>query len=162
MPAIYTGPWYDSMKQILNGSDDVTKNAPRGVWHVLAEIQGDTVSPYLAPGEVKRFAIVLNDGRCDSYEELTEPPLRKDFQFILELPAALFERIVANQADPVEAGLKGAIKITGDMRVLIQNAELVNIISEIYQREVETEWPKGMPPYASEARAAREAGGDVA
>jgi len=154
MSAIYTQPWYESLKEILNGSDDVTKNAPRGVWHVLAEIRGDGVSPYMSPAEHKRFAIVLNDGKCDSYEELAEAPPRKDFEFILELPASLFERVVANLADPVEAGLKGAIKITGDMRVLIQNAELVNVLSEIYQREVETEWPKGKPPYAGEPLAA--------
>ncbi len=153
MPVIYTTQWYESLKEILNRSDAVTKSAPRGVWHVLAEIRGDGASPYLPAGAVKRFAIVLNDGRCDSYEELTEEAPRKDFQFILELPAALFERIVANQADPVEAGLKGAVKITGDMRVLIQNAELVNVLSEIYQREVETEWPKGAPPYPAQATA---------
>ncbi len=147
MPVIYTGEWYDSLKEILNRSSEVTKNAPRGVWHVLAEINGDGVSPYLPEGDVKRFAIVLNDGKCESYEELTAAPPRKDFQFILELSATLFERIVANQADPVEAGLKGSVKITGDMRVLIQNAELVNILAAIYQREVETDWPKGMPPY---------------
>ena len=46
--------------------------------------------------------------------------------------------------------IKGAIKIKGDMRVLMQNAELVNVLSEIYQREVETDWPKGRPPYAGE------------
>ena len=149
MPAIYTRPWYDNMKEILNRSDEVTKNAPRGVWHVLAEIRGDGVSPYMAADEVKRFAIVLNDGKCDSYEELTEAPPRKDCEFILELPAALFEQIVVNQTDPVESGLKGAIKIIGDMRVMIQNAELVNVLSDIYQREVETEWPKGMPPYST-------------
>ena len=153
MAAIYTSEWYDSLKEILNRSHEVTKSAPRGVWHVLAEIKGDGASPYFSQGELKRFAIVLNDGKCDSYQELAEPPPRKDFEFILELPAGLFERIVANQADPVEAGLKGAVKITGDMRVLIQNAELVNVLSEIYQRDVETEWPKGMPPYPGEAGA---------
>ena len=159
MPAIYTRPWYDSMKEILNRSDEVTKSAPRGVWHVLAEIRGDGLSPYMAADEVKRFAIVLNDGKCDSYVELTEAPPRKDFEFILELPAALFEQIVANQADPVESGLKGAIKIIGDMRVMIQNAELVNVLSDIYQREVETEWPKGMPPYSAGASPVGKAGG---
>ena len=153
MPVIYTGEWYESLKAILNRSDEVTKNAPRGVWHVLAEIRGDSASPYLAANDVKRFAIVLNDGKCDSYEELAEAPPRKDFEFILELPASLFERVVANLADPVEAGLKGAIKITGDMRVLIQNAELVNVLSEVYQREVQTEWPRGRPPYPGEAAA---------
>src|SRR3989337_4493602 len=147
MPAIYTNEWYESLKEILNGSDQVTKNAPRGVWHVLAEIKGDGVSPYLGQGEVKRFAIVLEDGRCTSYQELNDPPPRKDFEFILELPASLFENVVANLADPVEGGLRGAVKITGDMRVLIKNAELVNILSAIYQREVETGWPKGRPPY---------------
>ena len=150
MSAIYTQSWYESLKEILNRSDDVTKSVPRGLWHVLAEIRGDGVSPYIAQAEQKRFAIVLNDGKCDSYEELSEAPPRKDFEFILQLPASLFERIVANLADPVEAGLKGAVKITGDMRVLIQNAELVNVLSEIYQREVETEWPKGKPPYPGE------------
>lgn len=160
MPAIYTTAWYDSMKEILNRSDEVTKNAPRGVWHVLAEIRGDGVSPYVGAGDVKRFRIVLNDGKCESYQELDEAE-RKDFEFILELPAGLFERIVANQADPVEAGLKGAVKITGDMRVMIQNAELVNVLSEIYQREVDTEWPNGAPPYAAEAPAAIESAGGV-
>jgi hypothetical protein len=147
MADIYTPAWYESLKEILNRSDEVTKNAPRGVWHVLAEIRGDGASPYLAPDETKRFAIVLNDGACESYQELDAAPARKDFEFILELPASLFERIVANLADPVESGLRGAIKITGDMRVLIQNAELVNVLSEIYQREVQTDWPKGAPPY---------------
>ena len=153
MSAIYTQSWYESLKEILNRSEEVTKSAPRGVWHVLAEIKGDGPSPYLAPGETKCFAIVLNDGKCDSYRELADEPARQDFEFILELPASLFERIVANLADPVESGLKGAIKIKGDMRVLIQNAELVNVLSEIYQREVETEWPKGAPPYPGEPSA---------
>src|SRR3989304_4208857 len=126
MAAIYTSEWYDSLKEILNRSDEVTKSAPRGVWHVLAEIKGDGASPYFSQGELKRFAIVLNDGKCDSYQELAEPPPRKDFEFILELPAGLFERIVANQADPVEAGLKGAGKITGAMRGVIQKAGLGN------------------------------------
>ena len=159
MPVIYTREWYDSLEQILNRSDEVTKNAPRGVWHVLAELKSDGASPYFSADEMKRFAIVLNDGKCDSYEELTQAPPRKDFEFILEIPASLFERIVANQADPVEAGLKGAIKIKGDMRVLIQNAELVNVLSAIYQRDVQTEWPKGKPPYAGEPAAATTTGG---
>ncbi len=147
MPEIYTTSWYDSMKEILNHSDEVIKSAPRGVWNILAEIHGDSVSPYIGVDEVKRFAIVLDDGKCESYQELTEAPARKDFEFILEMPAGLFERVVANQADPLAAGLKGEMKIVGDMRVLIQNAELVKILSEIYQREVETEWPQGAPPY---------------
>lgn len=159
MPEIYTTPWYESMKEILNRSDDVTKNAPRGVWHILAEIRGDGVSPYIASDEIKRFAIVLDDGKCKSYEELLEPPPRKDFEFILEMPAALFERIVANQADPVAAGLKGDVKIVGDMRVMIQNAELVLTLSEIFQREADTTWPAGAPPYAKEASAVGDSAG---
>ncbi len=151
MPEIYTTSWYDSMKEILNKSDEVTKNAPRGVWNILAEIRGGDGSPYISDDEVKRFAIVLDDGKCESYQELSEAPPRKDFEFILEMTAGLFERVVANQADPLEAGLKGDVKITGDMRVLIQNAELVNVLSEIYQREIETEWPRGEPPYEAAA-----------
>ena len=36
---------------------------------------------------------------------------------------------------------------TGDMRILIKHAELVNVVHEVYAREVETSWPKGKPPY---------------
>jgi len=151
MAEIYTTGWYDSMKEILNASDEVTKSAPQGVWNILAEITGDGVSPYIGEGSVKHFAIVLDDGKCASYEELAEGPPRKDFEFILEIPASLFEKIVANQADPLEAGLKGDVKIVGDMRVLIQNAELVSVLADIYQREVQTDWPKGEPPYEAAA-----------
>ena len=51
--------------------------------------------------------------------------------------------------DPVQAGLKGTIKITGDMRVLIRHADLVNVLHRVYSREVETGWPRGRPPYAA-------------
>src|SRR3989304_1277177 len=50
MADIYSQQWYESLKQILNGSAQVTKNAPRGVWHVLAEIKGDTRPPPPRPG----------------------------------------------------------------------------------------------------------------
>jgi hypothetical protein len=33
------------------------------------------------------------------------------------------------------------------MRVLIRHADLVNVVQEVYQKEVETTWPNGQPPY---------------
>jgi hypothetical protein len=41
--------------------------------------------------------------------------------------------------DPVKAGLKGDIRIVGDMRVLIQHAELVNVLRDAYVRDLKTE-----------------------
>ena len=147
MPTIYTKEWYESLKEILNRSDNVTKNAPAGLWKVLGEVRGDDTSPYLKTGEVKRFTVYFQDGKCTEYVELDEAPPRHEFDFILELPAALFESVVANQVDPVQAGLKGDIKITGDIRMLIQNAELVNVLRDIYAQEADTDWPHGQPPY---------------
>jgi hypothetical protein len=37
------------------------------------------------------------------------------------------------------------VKITGDMRILIRHAELVNVIYGVYSQELETTWPKGKP-----------------
>ena len=37
------------------------------------------------------------------------------------------------------------VKITGDMRILIKHAELVNVLYDVYAREVETTWPRGKP-----------------
>ena len=147
MPDIYTPAWYDSLKDILNRSDEVVKRAPSGHWRVLAEIRGDGTSPYLELGDTKRFVLDFEDGRCTEYRELSEPPVRRDFDFTMGLPATLFEGIVANEVDPVKAGLRGEIRIVGDMRILIQHAELVNTLRDIYARDVETTWPKGKPPY---------------
>jgi putative sterol carrier protein len=147
MPDIYTAAWYESLKDILNRSEQVTAKAPPGHFRVLAEIRGDGISPYLGDGQVKRFTLGFQDGKCTEYRELTDAPTRRDFDFTVGLSASLFEGIVANQVDPVKAGLKGDIRIVGDMRILIQHAELVNILRDIYVREAETDWPKGKPPY---------------
>jgi len=147
MPDIYTIAWYESLKDILNRSEQVIAKAPPGHYRVLAEIKGDAVSPYVRNGETKRFTLDFDDGRCTEYRELDEPPTIRDFDFTLQLAASLFEGIVGNQVDPVKAGLKGDIKIVGDMRILIQHAELVNILRDVYVREAQTDWPRGKPPY---------------
>lgn len=147
MPAIYTKEWYDELKALLNRNEEVEKNAPRGKIKVLAELRGESQSPYLTDGQRLFFVVDLDDGKCTDYQEVSEPPPRKEFDFIFEVPATVFEGVSAGLVDPVEAGLKGTIKITGDMRILIKHAELVNVVHEVYSREVETTWPKGSPPY---------------
>jgi hypothetical protein len=148
MPAIYTTEWYDALKKILNENPAVKKNAPRGTFHVLARIVGDARSPYLAVGELRNFVVLLTDGKCLEYRQVDAPPPRKDFEFIFELPASVFEEVAAGLSDLIDAGLKGRIKITGDMRILIRHAELVNVLYDVYAREVETIWPLGKPVLA--------------
>jgi hypothetical protein len=147
MAAIYTTAWYEELKQLLNRNPDVEKNAPAGTYNVLAEIKGDEKSPYLPQGDDRRFVVKLVDGKCADYHEANEAPPRKEFDFIFDLPATIFEGVAAGIVDPVGAGLKGTIKITGDMRILIKHADLVNVLYDVYAREVHTEWPKGRPPY---------------
>lgn len=145
MPAIYTTEWYEALKRLLNENPQVEKNAPRGTFHVLALIVGDERSLYLPPGEVRNFVVLFTDGKCLDYRQVDSPPPRKDFEFIFELPASIFEAVAAGQIDLIDAGLKGRIKITGDMRILIRHAEWVNLLSNLYAKEVETIWPKGKP-----------------
>jgi putative sterol carrier protein len=148
MAAIYTTDWYEELKQLLNNNPDVAKNAPPGAYRVLAEVSGDSTSPYLSEGQQRLFVVRLVDGKCAEYSEVTEAPPRKEFDFIFDLPATIFEGVAAGVVDPVDAGLKGTIKITGDMRILIRHADLVNVLYDVYSREVETAWPLGKPPYA--------------
>ena len=147
MPAIYTKDWYNALQEMLNRNPDVEKNAPRGQYKMLAEIRGASPSPYLADGEHRFFVVQFDDGKCTEYYELTEAPPRREFDFIFEFPATVFEGIAAGIVDPIEAGLKGTIKITGDMRILIKHSDLVNVLHKVYASEVETDWPKGRPPY---------------
>jgi len=152
MAAIYTTEWYEELKELLNHNPDVVKNAPPGTYRVLAEVSGDATSPYLAKGQQRLFVVLLVDGKCTEYSEVSEAPPRKEFDFIFDLPATIFEGVAAGVVDPVDAGLKGTIKITGDMRILIRHADLVNVLYAVYSREVETVWPLGKPPYAGERR----------
>jgi putative sterol carrier protein len=149
MPDIYTNAWYDELKDLLNRNPDMEKSAPKGPLKVLGVLMGDGRSPYLGEGEQRLFVVLLDDGKCTEYYEVDESPPRKEFDFIFEIPAGIFEEVAAGEVDPVAAGLKGTIKITGDMRVLIKHADLVNVVQEVYQREVETTWPNGKPPYAA-------------
>jgi hypothetical protein len=145
MPAIYTTQWYEALKKILNENPEVDRNAPRGTFHVLAKIVGDAHSPYLPVGDVRNFVVVFCEGKCLEYRQVEVAPPRKDFDFIFELPASVFEGVAAGLIDLIDAGLKGSVKITGDMRILIRHAELVNVIYGVYSREIETVWPKGKP-----------------
>ncbi len=145
MPEIYTNPWYEALKKLLNENPEVDKNAPRGTFHVLAKINGDAASLYMPAGEVRNYVVVFADGKCLEYRQVDIAPPRKDFDFIFELPASVFEGVAAGLIDLIDAGLKGKVKITGDMRVLIRHAELVNVLYDVYAREVETVWPKGKP-----------------
>ena len=153
MPAIYTTEWYEALKKLLNENPDVDKNSPRGTFHVLAKIVGDARSAYLATGELRNFVVLFADGKCLEYRQTDTPPPRKDFEFIFEFPASIFEEVAAGQIDLIDAGLKGKIKITGDMRILIRHAELVNVIYGVYAREIETTWPKGKPGTTPQAQA---------
>lgn len=148
MPAIYTADWYEELKGILNHNPEVEKNAPPGNYRVLADVTGDATSPYLPEGERRLFVVQLTDGKCAEYSEVSEAPPRKEFDFIFDLPASIFEGVAAGVIDPIDAGLKGTIKITGDMRILIKHADLVNVLYDVYSREVTTDWPLGKPPYA--------------
>jgi len=145
MPAIYTQEWYEALKQLINQSQDVEKNAPRGNYKVLAEIKGDPGSPYLPPGDDRHFVIRFEQGKCQEYLQVPTLPPRKGFDFIFEMTAPVFEGVAAGLIDLVDAGLKGRIKVTGDMRILIRHAELVNALYRVYAREVQTLWPKGKP-----------------
>lgn len=149
MAAIYTTNWYNELKDLLNRNPEIEKNAPRGKYHVLAEIRGDATSPYLNEASERNFVVDLIDGKCVEYQEVQEPPPRKEFDFIFELPASIFEGVAAGLVDPVDAGLKGTIRITGDMRVLIKHADLVNVLYDVYSKEIDTEWPQGKPPYGA-------------
>jgi hypothetical protein len=62
-------------------------------------------------------------------------------------PAHIYEGVAAGLVDPIVAGLKGAIKVRGDMRLLMHNAEFAYMIFKNIAKSNSTEWPKGRPPY---------------
>jgi len=147
MAEIYSKEWYEKLRALVNSRDDISARAPQGQWRICVEVVGDKISPYISEEQAKYFFVLFDKGQCQRYEELAETMDGKGLDFRFTGPANVFEEIAAGECDFIEAGLRGAIKIRGDMRVFMQNAELVKVMAELYSRQVDTEWPKGKPPY---------------
>ena len=147
MPAIYTSEWYETMFELANSRDDISQKVPPGEWRIALEIRGDGKSPYIPAGEARYFLVRFLDGKVAEYRELPECAPGKGLHYRILGPASVFEGVAAGVLDPVEVGLNGAITIRGDMRLLMQHADMVNVIFEVYTQSNVTEWPKGKPPY---------------
>lgn len=147
MPDIYTKEWNLALLDLANSREDLAAQAPKGEWKIAIEVEGDGNSPYISQGEKRHFFVHLADGKMLAYEEKNEPIPGKGLKYRIIFPAAVFESMAAGIMDPVEKGLDGTITIRGDMRLLMQNAELANVIFEVYTQNSQTDWPKGKPPY---------------
>jgi hypothetical protein len=147
MPDIYTNEWYDAMLELANSRDDLSAKVPQGEWKVAVEIEGDDISPYIQTGEHKYFYIRMVDGKIVEMEPTQEKIKVKGLHYRGTGPAHVFEYMAAGLMDPIEKGLDGTLTIKGDMRLLMQYADMANIIFEVYNSSELTDWPKGMPPY---------------
>jgi len=148
MPAIYTDEWFANLQAVVNKDEKVTSRAPQGEWRLIIQTDGDGVSPYFEKDEGLRFFVRFVDGKCVSYEKISDGDEEPgDLDFRVRGPATVFERIAAELDDPMKIALKGTIKITGDMRLLLLHADITKRVLEIYSKEMDTEWPKGAPPY---------------
>jgi len=147
MPDVYTADWYEAVKEAINEAVARIPDSPTDSFTIQAEIVDDGHSPYVADGSTLRFLIRLENGLCAWYREIDEddPSVRLDYRFTG--PATVFDEIAAAICDPIDAALAGTIKVRGDMRFLMRQAELVQVLLAAYSNGVDTTWPKGRPPY---------------
>lgn len=148
MPDIYTTDWYEAVKSAINAAVGTLRDTPEGAWTICVEILDDGASPYVPAGGMRRFLVRIEAGICEWYRELDADPDEKlDYRFTAA--ASVFDEIAASVLDPLDAVLHGAIKVRGDMRFLLRQAELVNVLLGAYTSGVDTTWPEGRPPYAA-------------
>ena len=147
MAEIYTEKWYASLVELTNSRPDLSAKVPKGVYKFAVELEGEKSSPYVPAGETKYFSLTFDDGLVTECKESAEKIPGKGLNFRITGPATVFEEIAAGILDPIEAGLGGSLKIRGDMRFLMQNADMANVIFEVYTQGNFTEWPAGKPPY---------------
>ncbi|MCB0986955.1 MAG: SCP2 sterol-binding domain-containing protein [Acidimicrobiales bacterium] len=153
MADIYTSAWYDAVRDTINSKVDAMTGVPDGGFTVAVDIQGDGRSPYFPADGARHFLIRIDDGRCEWYREVdsTEAATHDhddvdlDYRFIG--PASVFDDIAAGLIDPIDAALGGQVKVRGDMRFLMRQAEHVQVLLEAYTNGVSTDWPQGRPPY---------------
>ena len=147
MPDIYSDEWYRAILDLANMQEDLPAKAPRGEWRVAIEVRGDGTSPYVPEDEFRYWFIRLVDGRMVEFGETPEPVSGKGLNYRFIGPASVFEGIAAGVVDPVEVGLNGTLTVRGDMRMLMQYADLTRTIFDLYTKNNVTEWPAEKPPY---------------
>ncbi len=152
MPDIYSTEWYDAVRAAINAGVTRLRTIPEGRFVVAVEIAADGRSPYVDGEGERRFLMEIEDGSCLWYRELDPGEDEKahvagrvDYRF--RGPATVFDEIAAGLADPIDAALRGAITVRGDMRLLLRHAEHVKSLLEAYTNAVSTTWPLGRPPY---------------
>jgi|ERR1039458_225588 putative sterol carrier protein len=149
MADIYTPDWYEEVRDAMNARVATMKDPPGGELQIKVEIYGDGVSPYVAEGSERHFLVRIEDGRCAWYREVEgdDPAVKLDYRF--RGPGNTFDEIAAGLEDPITAALHGTVKVRGDMRFLMRQAEHVKVLLEAYATGVQTSWPLGRPPYAA-------------
>ena len=144
---VFSPEWLAQWAALINSDESLGQRAPVGVWRIYLRAEGDEVSPYVPAGETMHLMLHLSDGRCTRLERTGAPPGPRELDFRFSGPASVFEEVAAGLRDPVDAGLQGDIKIAGDMTFLLRHAELVKEIVDLYVGRLETDWPRGRPPY---------------
>ena len=147
MSAIYSDTWYEDMKALINGSEQLGTMAPKTRIVFTLEVMGDGASPYVPKDGGLYFLLMIENGKVTEFRPLPERHDGKGLSFRFTAPATVWEGVAAGQKDPITSGLRGEIKVRGDMRFLMQNADAVKLAIDLYANEVNTEWPLGRPPY---------------
>lgn len=147
MSVIYSEDWYDDMKKLISGSEELRKLAPRDRIVLCLEVEGDGKSPYVPADGAFYFQLVIEAGQVEVFQPLPERFSGKGLDFRFTASASVWESVAAGELDPITAGLRGVIKVRGDMRFLMENADAVKLLIDLYGNQVDTEWPQGKPPY---------------
>ena len=151
MSVIYSDNWYEDMKQLINGSEKLGQVAPRVRIALSLEVMGDGASPYVPINGGLYFLLVIENGKVTEFCPLDDKHDGKGLNFRFTAPASIWEGVAAGSRDPIKCGLRGEIKVRGDMRFLMENADAVKLAIDLYGHQGKTEWPLGKPPYTAGA-----------
>ncbi len=149
MSVIYSDAWYEDMKNLINGSEKLGEMAPKVRIVMSLEVMGDGASPYVPKDGALHFLLAIEEGKVTEFRPLPERHGGKGLNFRFTAPATVWESVADGKTDPITAGLRGEIKVRGDMRFLMENADAVKLAIDLYGNQVNTEWPLGRPPYSS-------------
>jgi hypothetical protein len=105
----------------------------------------------VAEASERHFLVRIEEGQCTWYSEVSREDDEVELDYRFHGPASIFDEIAAGTLDPIDAALRGTVRVRGDMRFLLRQAELVKTLLEAYAAGVETTWPKGGPPYGGPA-----------
>ena len=131
----FTQPWADAYRVVINANDAHRAIAQNWIWPLALVLDAQ---PDLGFPEDVAIQLELDRGDCTGARLV--PPAEVNAPFSLRGNYGTWKRIVRGELSPIAAVMKGELKLTGSLAILVQQTNTAKALVSCAQL-VDTDFP---------------------